>query len=225
LKDSFPLNNFSLYARSTLFEKINITANANLDPYDVDRQGYRVNKILFDPGHFKFGRITSGSLAISTSFASKSRDGKDDKSREMPVDPFMTLDEQQRQLQFVRTNPAEFTDFNIPWTLSLSYSLSFNRVLKGDYSGYETQTYSNISFNGDFSLSPKWKLGGTGYYDVTTSKINQLSMFITREMHCWQLSINVTPIGLQRSFNIVFNPKSGILRDLKINRSRYFSSY
>ena len=82
-----------------------------------------------------------------------------------------------------------------------------------------------VNFNGDFSLTPKWKMGATGYYDVTTQKLQQLSAFITREMHCWQLSINVTPIGLFRSININFSPKSGILRDLKINRNRTFSSY
>jgi LPS-assembly protein len=68
--------------------------------------------------HLKFGRITGGNIAMSTSFSSKSKDGKDDKTRELPVDPFMTPEEQQRQLQFARANPAEFTDFNIPWTLS-----------------------------------------------------------------------------------------------------------
>ncbi|MES2332867.1 MAG: putative LPS assembly protein LptD [Bacteroidota bacterium] len=224
LADSFPLSNFSIYARSTLFEKVNITASANLDPYDVDKTGYRVNKIYFDPGHFKFGRITGGNIAMSTSFSSKPKDGKDDKTRELPVDPFMTPDEQQRQLQFARSNPGEFTDFNIPWTLSLSYSLNFNRVLLPDFSKYVTETFSGLSFNGDFSLTPKWKVGATGSYDVTNRSLQQLSTFITREMHCWQLSINVNPIGLYRSFNISFSPKSGILRDLKINRSRSFSS-
>ena len=225
LADSFALGNFSLYARSTLFDKLNITASANLDPYDVTSRGYRVNKILFDPTHFKFGRITGGNLAFSTSFSSKSKNGKTDKDKVIPVDPFMTPDEQQRQLQFVRANPAEFTDFNIPWNLSLSYSLNFTRQLKSDYSKFETITTSSLYFNGDFSLTDKWKLGGTGYYDVTSGAVQQLSMFITREMHCWQLAINVTPIGLYRSFNITINPKSGILRDLKINRSRTFSNY
>jgi LPS-assembly protein len=224
MADSFALGNFSLYARSTLFEKVNITASANLDPYDVDSMGFRRNKLLWDPKHFKFGRITGGSVAISTSFASKSKDGKDDNSREIPVDPFLTPEEQQRQLQFVRANPAEFTDFNIPWTLSLSYSLSFSSIMKSDLSGFTTQTSSSVQFNGDFSLSPKWKIGGTGYYDFTAAKLQQLSMFITRDLHCWQLSINVTPIGLYQSFNISFSPKSGILRDLKINRTRTFTS-
>ncbi len=225
LADSFALGNFSLYARSTLFEKINISASANLDPYDVDGKGYRLKTILWDPRRFKFGRITGGNMAISTSFTSKTKDGKDDKNKALPVDPFMTPDEQQRQLQYARSNPAEFTDFNIPWSLNLSYSLNFSRIMKPDYSGFETQTSSSVNFNGDFSLTPKWKLGGTGYYDVSRSSLQQLSAFITREMHCWQLSINVTPIGLYRSFNITLSPKSGILRDLKINRSRTFSSY
>jgi len=225
LADSFQLGVFSIYARSTLFDKVNITASTTLDPYDVDKTGFRVNKILWDPTHFKVGRITGGNLAVSTSFSSKSKDGKDDKTRQIPADPFMTPEEQQRQLQYARANPAEFTDFNIPWTLSLSYSFNFTRVLRTDFSGFETQTSSTVSFNGDFSLTPKWKVGATGYYDFSSGSVTQLSTFISREMHCWQLSINVSPIGLTRSFNITFSPKSGILRDLKINRSRTFSSY
>jgi LPS-assembly protein len=226
LADSFALGMFNFYARSTLFEKVNITASALLDPYEADVKGFRVNKLAWDPKHFKFGRITSGSLAISTSFASKTRDGKDasEMDKELPVDPFLTPDEQQRQLQFARSNPAEFTDFNIPWTLSLSYSLSFNRLINPDYSGFRIETYSSFNFNGDFSLSPKWKIGGSGYYDVKTGVMQQMSMFITREMHCWQLSINVTPLGMYRSFSINFSPKAGILRDLKINRTRTFTN-
>lgn len=224
LADSFALGNFNIYARSTLFDKINITAGMNLDPYDIDRQGYRVNRVLFDPAKMKFGRITSGNLAVSTSFSSKPKDGSSEKDRDIPIDPFMTPEEQQRQLQFARANPAEFTDFNIPWSLNLAYSLNFSRILKPDFSGFETQLFSSINFNGDFSLTDKWKLGGNGYYDITQGGLQQFSMFITREMHCWQLSVNVTPIGLFRSFNITINPKSGILRDLRINRSRVFSN-
>lgn len=225
LADSFQLGNFNFYARSTLFEKVNITASANLDPYDIDNRGFRSKQILWDPAKFKFGRITSGNVAISTSFRSKSKDGKEEKDKEIPVDPFMTPDEQQRQLQFARANPAEFTDFNIPWNISIAYSFNFTRVLAPDYSGFITQTFSTFNFNGDFSLTDKWKVGATGFYDITRGNLQQLSTFITREMHCWQLSINVTPIGLYRSFNITINPKSGILRDLRINRSRTFSNF
>jgi len=224
LADSFALGNFNIYMRTTLFEKLNITSNLTMDPYQTDKQGFRVNKLDFDPTKLKFGNITSGGLSFSTSFKSKSTDGKETKQKDIPIDPFMTPDEQQRQLQYAKSNPAEFTDFNIPWSLTLSYSFQFSRYMKPDYSGFQINTYSSLNFNGDFSITPKWKLGGTGYIDVAKRSIQQLSMFITREMHCWQLAINVTPIGLYKSFSITVNPKSGILRDLKINRSRTFSS-
>ena len=217
--DSFKLSPFSMSVRSTLFDKINITGQATFDPYEVDAQGFRINKI----SGFGLGRIVSGGLAISTSFQSKPKEEPkqtqdDEDSGLLP----MTMEEQQAQLSYIRQNPAEFADFNIPWSLNLSYSLNFTKQFKPDYSGFETQVYSNISWNGDFNLTPRWKVGMNGFYDFTTSQIQTLTMYLSREMHCWQLSINVTPVGLYRSFNITINPKSGILRDLRINRTRYF---
>lgn len=224
LADSFQLGNFNFYARTTLFERFNITSSFTLDPYATDKQGFRVNQLDIVPGKMKFGNITNGGIAFSTSFKSKSKSDKAGKKNEIPIDPFMTADEQQRQLQYAKANPAEFTDFDIPWTLTVSYSFQFSRLMKPDYSGFKLQTFSSMNFNGDFSLTPKWKIGGTGYIDVAKGSIQQMSMFVTREMHCWQLAINITPIGLYKSFSITVNPKSGILRDLKINRSRTFSS-
>ncbi|MBO9565012.1 MAG: LPS-assembly protein LptD [Niastella sp.] len=226
LADSFKLSNISLYFRSTLFEKINITAGANLDPYKVNARGYRINEYAWKGGHFSLGRITSGNIAISTSFQSKPKDDKkapkEDDQFSNPNLPPMTPEEQMEQLAFARQNPAEFADFNIPWSLNTSFSFSFSRNFKADYSGWETRTNANLSLNGDFNLTPKWKMGMNTYYDFQSSSIQTLTMFISREMHCWQLSINVTPVGPIRTFNITINPKSGILRDLRINRTRYF---
>jgi hypothetical protein len=222
LNDSFRLSPFSLSFRSTLFDKINITANGTLDPYKTDAFGRNIDKLAWTGSNPKIGRITNGSVAISTQFRSKTKDGKPAEEQQLPADEFMTADEQMRQLDFVRSNPGEYTDFNIPWSLSLSYSLSFTRqFLPPDYK-LRTETYSNVSVNGDFSLTPRWKMGGNTNYDFKTHKIQMLTMFITREMHCWQMSINLTPVGLYRSFNISISPKSGILRDLRINRSRFF---
>jgi LPS-assembly protein len=231
LADSFKLSNISVYLRSTLFDKINITAGANLDPYKSDARGYRVNEYAWKGDKFSLGRITNGNIAISTSFQSKPKDEDKDKKalEELKQQnnnlPPLTLDEQYAQMEYIRQNPAEFADFNIPWSITMSYSLSFSRDFKADYSGYETRINSNFNFNGDFNLTPKWKMGMNGYYDFKSSSISALSMFLSREMHCWQLSINVTPVGLYRSFNISINPKSGLLRDLKVNRSRQFSSF
>jgi LPS-assembly protein len=226
LADSFKLSTISLYFRSTLFEKINITAGANLDPYKVNAMGYRINEYAWKGGSFSPGRITNGNIAISTSFQSKPKDDKKAKEKDDQFNnnnlPPMTPEEQMEQLNYTQLHAAEFADFNIPWSLNISYSFSFSRNFKANYSGFETKTNSNLSLNGDFNLTPKWKMGMNTYYDFNSSAIQMFTMFISREMHCWQLSINVTPVGPIRTFNFTINPKSGILRDLKVNRTRYF---
>ena len=225
--DSFKLSQLSISARSTLFDKINITASTVLDPYQVDEFGIRKNRYMWQDGHHSLGRVTNGNVAVSTSFQSKAKDEskkpkqQQDESGLLP----MTMEEQQAELQYIRQNPAEFADFNIPWSINISYSFSFNRQFKSDYSGFETKTYSSMNWNGDFNLTPKWKMGLNGSYDITTSSIQYVTMYLSRDMHCWQMSINVTPVGLNRSFNITINPKSGLLRDLRVNRTRYFQSF
>ncbi|MFT3947639.1 MAG: putative LPS assembly protein LptD [Agriterribacter sp.] len=229
LADSFNLSNFNIYARSTLFEKINITASANIDPYQADQYGYRVNKYAWAGEKFSLGRITTGSLAVSTSFKSKPKDDKKDKNVQEQYDNYdnLTADEMQSQLDYIKRNPSEFVDFNIPWSVNVSYALSFSKTLQTDSLSYTYKTIftSSMQFNGDFSLTEKWKIGANGYFDFRTLKIPSFSMYITREMHCWQMAINVTPFGLWRSFNISIFPKSGMLRDLKINRTRTFRNY
>ena len=225
LADSFALSSIALYARTNLFQKVSITTSATLDPYQTDSHGFRQKEYAWQGNKgFSMGRITNGNIALSTQFKSKPKDAKSDSAR-LTKDPFMTTDEQLRQLQYVKGNPGEYTDFNIPWSLTLSYSLSFSKSIKPDYSGYQTLLNSGLNFNGDFSLTPRWKIGATGFYDVINGHLNQLGTFVTREMHCWQLSITLNPVGIYRSFSIVISPKSGILRDLKINRSRSFSNY
>lgn len=226
IADSFQLSPISFYLRSTLFEKINITAATTLNPYQVDSFGFPVNKYAWDGGKFKLGRFTTGNLSMSTSFQSKPRDEKKEQERklkeqELLNDPILGADAQS-QLDYMQRNPADFVDFNIPWTVNIGLSVYFNERLKADYSGFEKEFNSNLNFSGSFSLTPKWNFAVNGYYDFDTRNLQTFTMSIARDMHCWQMAINVTPVGPYRYFNITISPKSGLLQDLKINRTRYF---
>jgi hypothetical protein len=223
MADSMKLSPLQLYVRSTLFDKISITASGTLDPYKVNEHGDRTKEYVWKGGKFTPGRLTNGSLSISTSFKSKPKDEKKEQEQEaLEQDQApLTQEEQMLQLEYAQQNPAEFADFNIPWNVNISYSLNFYRRFNRNYT-YTTEINSTASVNGDFNLTPRWKLGMNTFYDVKESKIQMLTMYISREMHCWQLSINVTPVGIYRSFNITVSPKSGILRDLRINRTRSF---
>ncbi len=224
LADSFGLSDFNFYLRSNLFEKISLTAGANVSPYQIDQAtGFRKQQYAWQADKFSLGRFSSGFVSVSTQFKSKPKDEKKQKEKEdMERNRRNDFDEQGRELNAVQNNPGEFVDFNVPWSLNLSYSLNLTRMLKRDYSGFETMVTQSINFNGDFNLTEKWKVQANGTFDMQTRTLQYLTTSISRDLHCWQLAINVTPIGPIRSFNISISPKSGLLRDLRINRSRMF---
>ena len=228
IADSFNLSNINFYLRSTLFEKINITASTILNPYQIDSKGFPVNKYAWQGDKFKLGRFTSGSLSVSTDFQSKPRDPKKEEERNKAVqnllnDPLLGTDAQS-QMDYMRRNPSDFVDFNIPWRINLGLSAFFSERLKPDYSGFYKEFSSNLTFSGSFSLTPKWNFAMNGYYDFHTNDLQTFTMSINREMHCWQLAINVTPVGPYRMFSFSISPKSGMLQDLKVNRTRYFTN-
>jgi lipopolysaccharide assembly outer membrane protein LptD (OstA) len=224
LADSFKLSPLTLYFRSTLFKNVNITGGATLDPYQSNSLGVDVNKYAWSGKKFSIGRITSGNLAISTSFKSAPTDQKlaDAKNAATSDQIPMTMEEQQAQMNYVRQNPAQFADFNIPWSLNLSFAFNFVNAEKSNYSGFATTITSSVNWSGDFNLTPQWKIGLNGYYDVKNGDMQSLTASISRDLHCWQMSINVTPVGYTHLFSITINPKAAILEDLKINRTRYF---
>jgi LPS-assembly protein len=226
LQDSLRLQPFSLYLRSTLFEKLSISANAQLDPYQSGPTGQPIDRFVWEGGRFTPGRFTGGSISASTSFQSKPKD--ESKTQTNPkdniTDPAL-LSDQQALAEYMRRNPAEFVDFNINWSINLSFSLAFNRFLKPDYSGYETNVTSSLNFNNSFNLTPKWNFSTQGFFDFNTKQLTMFTMSIAREMHCWQMSIGVTPVGTYQFFNISISPKSSLLRNLRVNRTRTFYNY
>ena len=230
MRDSMRLSrDIPLYVRTTLFDKVNINATATLNPYQVDATGNEINKLAWQGGKFSLGRFTAGSVSIGTNLQSKPKDPKKEELKrkqqeERMQDPVLAAD-QQRLLEYMQQNPNEFVDFNIDWQLNLSYSLSFYSRLRPDFSGYETEFTNGLNLNGSFNLTPKWKLSGSASVDVKKLDIQYLTLSVNRDLHCWQLSINVIPVGFTRSFNFTVSPKAGLLQDLRINRTRFFTGY
>lgn len=228
LRDSMKLDIFNLYLRTTLFDKISITASGQMTPYKLDAQGRSTAKYAWDGGKFKLGTLTFGTIAVSSNFKSKPKDPKKEEMRKKELenrlsDPTL-IGDQRRLMEYMQQNPTEFVDFNVQWQLNLGYSLSFQTVPTDDFTSFRKDYTSNLTFSGSFNLSEKWNVSANGYFDVDTRKLETFQMGINRDMHCWQMTIQVTPVGPFRSFSFAISPKASVLQDLKINRTRSYSS-
>ena len=224
--DSLKFSTFSVNASTNLFNKVSVTAYANLDPYEVNDSGRRINTLIWKYHPISLGRLTSASLSLSSQFTGgnkKTGEGAGLKTNDVPLNRDYSQDEMNNEMAYIRNNPGEFADFNIPWSVNFSYALSISKnFVIGQ--GFKSIFSQNINFGGTLNLTPKWQIGINGYYNVTLGQLNPLSLSISRDLHCWQMSINMSPIGNYRFFSINISPKSPILRDLKINRTRSFYS-
>jgi hypothetical protein len=226
LADSFKFSNLSLSARSSLFDKVNITANAQFDPYNYNNAGRRINELVWTKHPISLGRLMAGGISLQTALKGGERNSKKnttDNSVMTKKGNAMPTDEYDQESAYVKNNPAEFVDFKTPWSADISYSLRFIKTISYTKPGtFETIFNQDINWNGNISLTPKWKVGMSGFYNITSKELGMLSLNLSRDLHCWQMSVVISPVGKYRFFTININPKSSVLRDLKVNRTRYF---
>jgi hypothetical protein len=222
LADSFNLAPFSIAANTNVLNNLlNVNFNTSLDPYHYARritnvetgatQEYRSRYYAWEGGG-GIGRITSANLAVSTNLNPKARNKEQDSRDEVGKS---NLPEQVKE-EIIK-NPNAYIDFNIPWSLNISYNIRYNHSAntKSDV----TQT---LQFSGDLSLSEKWKVNFNSGYDFQQKQFTNTNVAIARDLHCWTMNFTWVPFGRFTSYNFTIAVKAAILQDLKLERRKPF---
>ncbi len=223
LADSFKLAPISMSANSNILNnKININANASLDPYQYwqvvssidEKTGIvyreqRVSRYAWNAG--KLGRVTSASLNFSTNLNPKGQ--KKDADTRSKIG---NSNASQADKNYLLQHPDTYVDFNIPWNLRLSYNINYSHT-----SAVPAVTQS-LTMSGDVSLSQKWKVTFNGGFDFQQNQFTTTNFAINRDLHCWQVSLSWVPFGPFQSYMFNIGIKSSLLKDLKLNRTRSF---
>ena len=211
--DSFRWSNVNMSFRTSILDKINISGNAVFDPYTFDYNiGRRLQQTVWDKGSFSLGRFQSASIALGSGFRSGKRKSNANNTA-------VKTDEYSRLMQNGRYN--DYIDFNVPWGINFSYSLTLNNVYS-PYRKADSTVFSQhgLTFSGDFNLTPRWKFAFNSGYDIVTKKVTLTSFDIYRDLHCWEMRLGLIPFGVYKSFNFSLNVKAAVLQDLKLLRRR-----
>lgn len=225
IKAGYNLADFNLGANTSLFKNlINLNFNANFDPYTYvedlgntsNQAGRKVPVYKWKHDGYAGKYLNFINVSIGTTFSP-------DKFKKNKPKPTPVNDPSKEAMQkFVQSNPLAYVDFSIPWSLNLSYNLSYNR--QGLAAAQLVQAFQ---FSGDLSLTPKWKINYSSGWDFVFKSVTLTNIGIMRELHCWDMSLNWTPISgnnLRASnYSFTLQPRSSLLRDLKLSRRRVYS--
>lgn len=214
--DSLNLSVINVSGRTRLFKNISINGTLFIDPYENVEQtlpsGFksitRVNRFYYSEKGVP-GIITNANLSLSANFNAQTFKGKSTK----------TAKGYEGEMKYIESNPMDFYDFDIPWSLNVNYAISYNR-----YTNLNNPLQSNfvqtLTFNGDLNVTKNWKVGYTSGYDLQNKQITFTSIDFIRQLHCWEFKLNWIPIGFRQSFLFTINVRSSLLQDLRMTRRR-----
>lgn len=211
-RDSMNLSDFTANMRISPIQWLSINAGANFSPYGwIDSNNRTVKEFAYKQRK-KLGRFTRFNVSTTITLTSK-------KSRELMNQSVDIVNNNWNEdYEYFILHPENIINFNIPWKVSISHVLSFNRNLfKTKYNNKEWKKINTVSLNGDVSFTKRWKLVAVISMDLDTKKLINTRFSLKRNMHCWALSFDWIPIGGNKSFLLSIRNTSSLFQSVPIN--------
>jgi hypothetical protein len=217
--DSLNLSNINISAR-TKVAGIDVNMGAIMDPY-VYENGHLINVFEFTRTK-KPARLTSANMSFGYSFKSKSKEDEAKKTATLGKDGKpVEKSEDQKIIDNARKNYPEipeYADFSLPWDFSFNYSLRYSRPNPAE----KPSINQTVEFNGNVSLTKNWQIGFSSGLDIQKMEVSFTQFNVFRDMHCFQMSLNLVPFGYRQSYSFTIRATAAMLQDLKLSKRESF---
>ena len=233
--DQFRWAPVSIDMRTTILNNISLSARSAFSLYGLDSVGNTINKFLFAQDR-RLMRLTSFSTGVDFSLSDLFKKNKD-KNKTGGAQNALSQGLQQtgQSMQFpdqtsrggvngkddsstgpVARDKYGYPIFDFPWTLNMSYSLSYSNT------GAKSSLNQYLTFNGSATITKKMAATFTSGYDFAARAVTVTNIGITRDLHCWMMTLNWVPNGYLASWNFTIRVKASVLGDLKYDRRKDF---
>lgn len=228
LADSLNMNGVNLSASTNLFNKINISASASFDPYAIGPTGNRIGKFALTQGQglLRLNNVSaSASYSISGDGTIKGNDGnKDPSNRSGQGGSVVNGAASYYQRYFYHPVTGEFipggwlyyTNPNVPWSLSFSYSFSMNKQYRMEEGALtiKNNITQTLQANGNIKLTPRMNITASSGFDLQAMKITTTQFSFTYDLHCFNISVSWVPTGNWASYQFRIAANASALADL-----------
>jgi hypothetical protein len=220
----------AMQLRTTLMNNINISTSSSFSLYGTNKKtGAPIGTFLFAQNH-KLMRLTNFSTSVDLSLSDLLKKNKDKNKTNSNIsgnigyqgaqgNTGMAGQDAQKQQTPGAAGPKDaygYPVFNMPWTLSFSYHLSYTPTF------FKTTIQQAVSFQGSVTITRKMSATFQSGYDFNANKITMTNIGITRDLHCWDMSLNWVPNGNLQSWSFLIKVKAQVLGDLKYERRKDF---
>jgi len=227
--DSLNWAPITMQARTTIMNNVGISANSSFSLYALNSRGVPIGTFEYEKSG-KLMRMNNFTASLDFSLSDLLKGNKDKKNagnsagasglgRPGAGGEFETDGPGQPgtpQGEGVKKDPFGYPVFDMPWSMSLSYSMNYYNA------GLTSNVSQTLSFNGNVSVTKKMNLTYTSGYDFAGKEITMTQIGITRDLHCWEMNFNWVPNGSMKMWNFTIRVKASVLGDLKYERRKDF---
>jgi len=200
--------------RSQFGERFSLLFSGVWDVYARDSSLRLVNRWLAQEAWWKPFRLNQANLTLSGGWGGSSSGNRPQTSLLQPV-LFRDRGDSSLWDDFQRYGYRMFVDWTVPFRLNFNYNLSYQALAPAGQ-----QWIQALTFSGDFNLTRRWKVAYNSGLDLQTRRLTPTMLNIYRDLHCWEMSINLVPFGTYRSYTFTLNAKGKMLQDLRLSRRR-----
>lgn len=215
-KDSMKWSTIRMSGNTSLFKrKVSLRFGGVFNPYayvtEENGRSHDIDQALLKTDGRLF-RVTGLDFSLGMNFSSKQgNSGRQQQEGEVEL----ANDATARMINptgYDEINYAAYVDFTIPWTLGIDYNFRYTKPYD------ESNIIQSVRVRGDFSLTPKWKIGFNSGFDFKRMEVTTTNLNIHRDLHCWEMTVSMVPFGTYRSYSFTINIKSAILKDLQYEK-------
>jgi hypothetical protein len=156
--------------------------------------------------------MTNFSLSISMTLQGDKKPAQN----EQQVNDSIRVAEETKNRQFggyAGLYDNDVPDFSIPWNLALTFNYNLNQQDPSNV------THSaNINGNLGFNLTENWRFTASTSYDIVQRRLAAPQIGIFRDLHCWEMNFQWTPIGYAAGYRFEIRLKAPQLQDIKLTK-------
>ncbi|MBO4264199.1 MAG: LPS-assembly protein LptD [Bacteroidales bacterium] len=224
LADSCRMSNISMSMSTSLFNKVSLNASMAFDPYAVGKRGNRTGQFAITQGQGLL-RFTNASVSASYSISGKGaingNDGRKDPTylggAEGAAAYYQRIYTHPVTGEYIPGGWLYYTNPDVPWSLSFNYSFNLSRSFSFDEND-KLQIANNVtqtlSVSGNIKLTPKLSINASSGFDFKAMKLTTTQISATYDLHCFNISVQVVPLGTWKSYNFRIAANAAALQDI-----------
>ena len=232
--DSLNWSNVNANLRLKILDKFSLNLDMIFDPYTYQLNSFgnpvKVNVSQFEKNKVLFRLMSTGTsfgyTFSNATFKRKDKKVEKPKAEEVTSELENTIDglspfEDNKIGRTIEKTDKElgYQEFKVPWSLSVNYSIRYGYAdFNPEIMEYDRELTHNLSFSGNIKFTPTWSATFSTYYDITNNSWNYMNCSISKDLHCWQMSISFVPIGKYKTYDFMIGIKSSMLKDLKYEK-------